>query len=147
MHKRLWNERRDPALLDEAILAHERGFDIRNDAYNGINLAFLLNVRSQVETDPADKIADYVTAQRIRRRVIAVCEPLLAAPVPPDVRFFTRSSLAEAYLGIGDAEAAQRWLTLAVEDDVPEWMRESATAQLARLGELLTPSPLEQLGG
>ncbi len=32
--------------LDTAITAYQRGFYIRNDYYNGINFAFLLNVRA-----------------------------------------------------------------------------------------------------
>ena len=35
--------------LDQAIRGYERGFYLRNDYYNGINYAFLLNERRSVQ--------------------------------------------------------------------------------------------------
>src|SRR5580704_9953762 len=66
VHKRLWDTTQAGAHLDKAIWAHEKGFYVKNDYYNGINLAFLLNVRAALKTDaePAEAIADFVTAQR-----------------------------------------------------------------------------------
>jgi hypothetical protein len=46
VHKRLWGATSAAAHLDRAIWAHEKGFNIRNDYYNGINFAYLLNVRA-----------------------------------------------------------------------------------------------------
>ena len=79
VHKRLWDVTQDPPHLDKAIWAHEKGFYVKNDYYNGINLAFLLNVRAalKADTDPAEAIADFILAQRTRRRVLVVCERLL----------------------------------------------------------------------
>src|SRR5262249_38060158 len=47
VHKRLWDLERDPATLDASIEAYERGFYLKQDYYNGINLAFLYNVRAK----------------------------------------------------------------------------------------------------
>jgi MAP3K TRAFs-binding domain len=79
IHKRLWEKTSDRNALDIAIRAHERGFYIKNDYYNGINFAFLLNVRATVSTGE-DAVADKVVANRIRRQVILVCEKLLEEP-------------------------------------------------------------------
>jgi hypothetical protein len=38
VHKRLWDKTKDAAALDKAIRSYERGFSLRNDYYNGINL-------------------------------------------------------------------------------------------------------------
>src|SRR4029077_530460 len=46
VHKQLWNKTGDPAALNAAIRSTERGYYLRNDYYNGINYAFLLNVRA-----------------------------------------------------------------------------------------------------
>lgn len=70
VHKRLWDLTKDTANLDEAVRGYERGFYLRNDYYNGINLAYLLNIRAANAANPAEAIADFVQAQRIRREVM-----------------------------------------------------------------------------
>lgn len=41
VHKRLWEETQDRLHLDSAVRGYERGFYLRNDYYNGINLAYM----------------------------------------------------------------------------------------------------------
>lgn len=77
VHKRLWDLTGDAKALDQAIRGAERGYYLRNDYYNGINYAFLLNVRAADATELADGVADFVRACRIRREVIDVCEQWL----------------------------------------------------------------------
>lgn len=49
VHKRLWETESDRAALETAIRAYEKGFHLKDDYYNGINYAFLLNVRATLE--------------------------------------------------------------------------------------------------
>lgn len=49
---------------------------MKNDSFNGINPAFLLNVRASVSVDPRHTAADNVAAERARRRV-TICETQL----------------------------------------------------------------------
>ena len=145
VHKRLWSATGEREHLDAAILAYERGFDIRSDYYNGINLAFLLNVRATVSA-PAEQIADFVDAERVRRRVIPVCTTRLSSfPISDDDRYWLQVTLAEAYLGIGDEAASAGWLERASQGPVAGWMRETTRQQLASLRQLLVPSPLEMI--
>jgi len=60
LHKRTWETTKDPTALNEAIRGYERGFYLRNDYYNGIKYAYLLNVRAAQGADLGDAIADYV---------------------------------------------------------------------------------------
>lgn len=46
INKRLWEKTADRGALDRAINSYERGFYLRDDYYNGINFAFLLDVRA-----------------------------------------------------------------------------------------------------
>ena len=62
------------------IWAYEKGFYLKNDHYNGINFAFLLNVRASIST-VREAMADVVIAERVRRRVMAMCENLLRNPI------------------------------------------------------------------
>lgn len=145
VHKRLWKVTNERAHLDTAVLALERGFDIRTDYYNGINLAFLFNLRAIISS-PAEQIADFVNAERVRRRVIPLCEAVVAGdPSAANDRYWAKATLAEAYLGIGDEAACAAWLDEAGREPVADWMRQSTAKQLAALRHLLVPSPLEMI--
>ena len=146
VHKRMWDLTKDTANLDESVRGYERGFYLRNDYYNGINLAFLLNVRAANASSPAEAIADYVQAQRIRREVIEICQELLKSESPSDdAKYWIQATLAEAYFGIGDDVEGQRILDLAFPMASAEWMKDSTRDQLAKLRPLLADSPLKHL--
>ncbi len=158
VHKRLWNLTSGKPHLDGAVRAHERGFYLRNDYYNGINLAFLLNVRAANASDPAEAIADFVVARRVRKEVIEICQQWLrdnpAAPAPAsgaearqaaEKRYWVLATLGEAMLGIGDP-AARKQLDEAYMAAPENWMKETTQAQIARLEGLLANSPLERIG-
>ena len=169
VQKRLWDATQAAAHLDLAIWAHEKGFYVKNDYYNGINLAFLLNVRAALKagSDPAEAIADFVTAQRTRRVVLRLCESLLESkPAPKGAdEYWIKASMAEAYAGLGDDAKAQELLEAARAVDMsvpsfdskleaarepartppPAWMIQSTADQLARLRGLLAESPLDRI--
>ena len=144
IHKRLWEERKNVGDLDVAIHSYARGFFIHRNHYNGINLAFMLNLRA-AQTTGDESIADRVLAARTRREVIEICDHELheaeAAPeaYQPDDLFWLRASQAEALLGLGEDEAAQQAFE-AAKKGLPEpqdWMIESADRQMQHLRRLL----------
>jgi hypothetical protein len=151
VHKRLWDATKDGAHLNKAIWAHEKGFYVKNDYYNGINLAFLLNVRSALNSvaEPAEAIADFVVAQRVRRRVAALCQTLLdSTPAPKGADWYwIQATLAEAYAGLGDEERARKLLNDAkAHVGIADWMIQSTEEQLEKLKGLLAQSPLGRIG-
>lgn len=137
IHKRLWEVTSDRSALDTAITAYERGFYIRNDYYNGINFAFLLNVRAAVSSGE-DVVADRVLANRIRAQVIPVCEKFLQEPETKAAeRYWVKATMAEACYGLGDKDRFQT-LMAAAKAELPEpWMLDTTLQQIARLGDLL----------
>jgi hypothetical protein len=169
VHKRLWDANKRKEDLDKAIWAHEKGFYVKKDYYNGINLAFLLNVRSAetADSDPAGSIADFVLAQRTRRRVIEFLNALVDSDHPPrgEDEYWVKATMAEAYLGIGEEEKAKQFLEASKQVNmatpsmdasgtvtsptghafVPGWMTQTTDDQLGRLRDLLTKSPLKRI--
>jgi hypothetical protein len=157
VHKQLWNLTRKREYLDEAVWGYEIGFYIRNDYYNGINFAFLLNVRAAQADDPAEAIADFVQAKRARKEIIEICERWLQANPEPkngDVealdkyrerKYWVIATLAEAYFGSENEPEGQRYLTEAYAIDCPYWMKEATKKQLAALRPLLANSPLSHI--
>jgi hypothetical protein len=159
VHKQLWQLTKDRSHLDEAVRAYERGFYIRNDYYNGINFAFLLNVRAADTGDPAEAIADFIQARRVRKEVISICERWLTANPEPTSdeagkvglekylasKYWVLATLAEANIGLGINEEGQRRLDAAYALASEDWMKEATQKQLKALGPLLAVSPLEHL--
>ena len=140
--------------------AYERGFYLRNDYYNGINLAFILNVRAAEAASPAEAIADYVQAQRVRQEVVGICERWLAcqsdasdcAPESAQPatalqnsadRYWVLATQAEAYVGLGQDEQAAQVLAAAYATAPNASMRDSTDKQLTKLRELLAINPLQ----
>ena len=171
VHKRLWDKAKDEVALNKAIRSYERGFYLRNDYYNGINFAFLLNIRaahavelaktSDAVSHRAAAIADYVQAQRVRKEVLSICEQWVKSnPAPSEEataeakkqyensKYWVVASQAEAYLGMGDKQAeAEEAYTQAYASAPEEWMIESTKEQRAKLEALLTDSPLKYIKG
>ena len=140
VHKRLWEKTQDRNVLDQAITAHERGFYIKNDYYNGINCAFLLDVRASVSTGD-EAVADRVQANRIRSKVIPICEELLKEPdLKPADRYWAIATMAEACYGLGNKERSETLMQQAAQVAPESWMVGSTRAQLKKLDQLRAKS-------
>jgi MAP3K TRAFs-binding domain len=146
IHKRLWDVAKDRADLDRAVRAYARGYFIKNDYYNAINFAFLLNVRASV-SQGNDAIADRVVARRIREEVLTLCDlamdtgelsKLDRIAGGGDVVFWANATRVEALLGLGrKAESDQLRQSLIGGQPPPaRWMVQSMEDQLAKLAAL-----------
>jgi hypothetical protein len=129
--------------IDTAIDALVRGFKLKRDHYNGINLAFMLDLRASRGTGD-DAIADRVDARRVRRRVASICRAQLVAGIVGDTpekaqeeRFWVKASLAEAELYLDQQAAKQGLEAAAVEEKAKGWMIETARDQLKKVERLL----------
>jgi tetratricopeptide repeat protein len=156
VHKRLWDLTKERSNLDEAVRGYERGFYLRNDYYNGINLAYLLNVRAANAADRAEAVADFVQARRVRREVLSICERWLAANKAPAAgsagdkagvedqksRYWVVATMAEAYVGLGEEQRGEEQLATALPPPEP-WMETSTREQIGKLKALLAESPLK----
>jgi hypothetical protein len=149
IHKRLYEikEFERPFRLDAltaSVSAYEKGFFLKNDSYNGINFAFLLNVRA-AETGGEDAIADRVQARRVRERVIGICERLLSVGVTKgesekqkqEEEYWVRASLAEALLGLSKTEESELAFAAAKNVAPEPWMISATEDQLGKLRALL----------
>ena len=155
LHKGLWKLTKETSYLDEAVRAYERGFYLRNDYYNGINYAYLLNERAAHPVGYAEAIADFVQARRVRQEVISICNQWLAlnppAAQPPAgsklavIRYWVLATLAEAHIGLEEEAPGQQRLEEAFAAAPEEWMKQSTGEQVTKLKALLAASPLKKL--
>jgi len=148
--KRFWDIKTTKSDLDEAIWAYEKGFYLKNDFYNGINFAFLLNVRASI-SEKREAIADIVMAERIRKRVIDICIGILSGVESSFIeddeqKFWLQASLVEAYFGTGQKDKADELKNKIIKGDskwVPEqWMVDTMNEQLDKLARLLEKEPV-----
>jgi hypothetical protein len=160
VHKRLWELTGDTSSLDEAVRGYQRGFYLRNDYYNGINFAYLLNERADASVKRAeqgsspdeatqlraDAVACFVDAENVRREVLKICDTVLQTEkLSDDAKYWVLATMAEAYLGIGEKERADRKLEEAFEVASAEWMKDTTQEQMNKLRALLADPPLKFL--
>ena len=129
--------------LTAAIWAHEKGFYLKNDYYNGINFAFLLNRRA-VQLTGDDAVADRVQARRTRDRVARICRRLLDEGIKGEdekqkkiEEYWVRAALVEALFGLGKATQSAVEFEAAMKIAPEDWMIQSTEDQLAKLRALL----------
>ncbi len=145
-HKRLFELTQDRSALDTAVQAHEKGFWLLGDHYNGINLAYLLDTRALLQTDRIEALTDAALARRTRRLVRQACDAALATlndlPENGAVRYWLLASRAEAALGLGDEAQMASSLAEAAPYATEGFMLQTTTEQLRKLRGLLAASPL-----
>jgi hypothetical protein len=161
IEKRLFDKDHGVEHLNRAIGYYGRGYYLRNDWYNGINLAYLLNVRAETPLDATDheRIADLVWANRIRRDVLTLCDRELAqirerekhAAADQDglvqeqrardqeQEFWCLATKAEAHFGLGEIDAYARTRAEAqrLNPAPAKWMMTTFDDQIGRLKNLL----------
>lgn len=138
VHKRLWDLDRQPRYLDEAVGAYSRGFYLKQDHYNGVNYAYLLELRALQSARAGafeDAIADRVMARRTRVDVIRWMTPQMAdlAALPREGQYWLQASMWEAALGLGRADEAAAWEAKARALLPADWMLQSTQEQLQRV--------------
>jgi hypothetical protein len=161
IEKRLFDKGQGAEHLNRAIWYYGRGYYLRNDWYNGINLAYLLNVRTDTPLTATDqeRIADLVWANRIRRDVLTLCERDLAQirereqhsaadqdglvqeqrARDQEQEFWCLATKAEAHFGLGDMDPYATTRAEAQELTPPPatWMMATFDDQIGRLRKLL----------
>ncbi len=146
IHKRMFALSKDRKALDAAVFAYEKGYRLLADYYNGINWAFLLNMRAHV-SEPADAIADFVLARRTREDVLKICtekfDALKDSEETREERYWLLATMAEAALGVGDEALSAQYLDQAAKLAAGTWMADSTNEQLPALRAYLADSPLK----
>ncbi|MFL6450072.1 MAG: TRAFs-binding domain-containing protein [Bryobacteraceae bacterium] len=122
--------------LDSAISSYEHGFYLKNDYYNGINLAYLLNLRASLSSDD-EAVADEVLARRVRRKVLKICERIDYSKLPSDEQYWILATIEEAQFGLGDMDAYENVKAMAAALGPASWMLASTKEQIDKLQKLL----------
>ncbi len=137
VQKRLFEKSGDTGALEEALFALERGFFIKKDYYNGINLAYMLDSKASVsEPDIREELR--AIARNVRRRVMDICDKALVKEgLEKGEKYWILATLYEACIGLGEEVEAMRWKEEAGKTSSGNWMVKSTDKQIAKLRALL----------
>ena len=137
VHKRLFELTKEGGALEEALFALERGFFIKRDYYNGINLAFMLDTKA-VASDVDTKEELHGVARYVRRKVKDICDKALEAPeITDDDKYWILATLYEVCVGLGQEDEALYWKGESESVAKADWMSETTESQIAKLQALL----------
>jgi hypothetical protein len=163
IEKKLYENGQGEEHLKNAILYNERGYFLLNNRYNAINLAYTFNCRvdSNLYAKKEDKIADMVFANRVRQRVLFICNNDWAEiekreageTVRTDTagnadiqkqkdynneqKFWILVNKAEAYFGLGRFDEYRQTVAQAQAIEHADWMMQSFREQVDKLQVLL----------
>lgn len=135
INKRLFELTDDMEFLDRAIRFYERGFYIKQDYYNGINVAFMYSLRATRLEPGFDATVSYGHANMIRAQVARICEDLVSDEeglASRGDREWIYLTLAEAYLGMGRSGDAER-IERKIERQISDFAKASYQEQKAKL--------------
>jgi tetratricopeptide (TPR) repeat protein len=137
INKRLFELNNDLEYLDRAIRFYERGFYVKQDYYNGINVAYMYTQRANLLTDRFDAIVSYGHANMIRQCVVRICNELIddeAAFGQRGDKQWVYMTLAESYQGLGLTSDEQR-LASRIEAVATAFGKQSYLQQKAKLAQ------------
>lgn len=138
VHKRLYELTQDSASLEEALFALERGFYVKRDYYNGINLAFMLDVKA-AENDTEIKNELRAVARHVRRNVKDICEKALKnSELKKDEQYWILATLYETCVGLNEDDEALLWKEKADKAAKESWMVQTTDEQISKLRTLLS---------
>jgi tetratricopeptide (TPR) repeat protein len=121
--------------LDRAIRFYERGFYVKQDYYNGINVAYMYTQRANLLPDRFDAIVSYGHANMIRQHVVEICQGLIEdekAFASRGDKEWVYTTLAEAYQGLGRTADEQR-LEPKIDSEASEFAKAAYQEQKAKL--------------
>ena len=137
VHKRLFEINQNADALEEAIFALERGFFIKRDYYNGINLAFMLDTKGK-QSVPGIQAELHGVASYIRRKVKPICHAaLIREDLNSGDQYWIIATLYEACVRLGQEEEACTRKNEIDKLKPPTWMIESTEEQVAKLRKIL----------
>ena len=139
INKRLFELSDDLEYLDRAIRFYERGFYVKQDYYNGINVAYMYTLRANLLPDRFDAIVSYGHANIIRQNVVEICTEL----IEDEESFASRgdkewvyTTLAEAYQGL-DQTSDEARLERKIDGEASEFAKATYQEQKAKLGKAM----------
>jgi hypothetical protein len=135
IYKRLYEVTGEKEHLNKSSWYYSRGFYIKQDYYNGINLAFLFNQKAVLEVDQFQAYSFYGQAKEIRKIVLSICNDLIAEKAfnARDDKEWVYYTIAECHLFLGEFDEENKNIELARKFEEGEFAYSSYLEQRKKL--------------
>jgi tetratricopeptide (TPR) repeat protein len=139
INKRLYEEVHDEIYLNKSIHYYERGYYVKQDYYNGINVAFLYSLKASLSNNKFEIYSSYGQALKIWKGIISKWEPIIKSSNfkergDKEWVYFT---LAEACFGIKNFEMEKKYLKKGKEIMDGDFALQSYNEQNNKLKEIV----------
>jgi tetratricopeptide (TPR) repeat protein len=123
IRKRLWEITEDNCQLDAAIHFYSRGFEIRQDYYNGENLALCLDHRAKTQISADEKMFDRMSARKTRETILNILSDILLSPSFQDRsdKKWIYATFANCSFALGNNEEGDIHEALFLEENPAKW--------------------------
>ncbi len=137
IYKRMWQAASDKQYLLRAIRYYGKGFELRQDFYNGENLALCFDIVASLEVNEDEKIYYRISAKKVREKLIS----LLSHSLDPDGETsadnkWIYATLAHCYLALGDTLRSRQCEKKFFSVATVEWERDTYSTSKAQLLDL-----------
>jgi len=125
--------------LDKSIHFYERGYYVKQDYYNGINVAFLYTVKASLAEDKFEVYANYGQAKRIWKAISMKWSKVIESEdfIDRGDKEWMYFTLAEAYFGLGNKEKENQYIELGKNNMEGEFALDSYSEQKQKLSIVL----------
>ncbi|QHI35126.1 hypothetical protein IMCC3317_04720 [Kordia antarctica] len=139
IHKRLYEQDESLENLNKSLHYYERGFYVKQDYYNGINVAFLYVLKASLSEEKLDLYANYGQARKIWNEIITKWSSVVESDSFEDRgdKEWICFTLAEAYFGLNDTDNEHKYLEFGKEYMSGDFAIDSYLNQKEKQGNLL----------
>lgn len=140
INKRLYSELDDEKYLNRSLHFYERGYYVKQDYYNGINLAFLYAKKASISQDKLEMYSNYGQAMKLWKDCIDKLNKIVDEENfdERDDKEWVYLTFAEANLGLGNLEKEQKYFNKAQDMKNSGFAISSYTEQKGNLEDILT---------
>lgn len=127
IYKNYFEVNKDVEFLDDAIFFYKRGFNIRNDYYNGENYALCIDIKKNLILQSDEKIYLKVEAKKVRKSIILQLENEIQKenfPTRTDKKWIY-ATIAHCYYATDQIEEYEKYNKLFFEEKPKEWEKET----------------------
>jgi hypothetical protein len=114
IYKRLYEQNNELEYLNASLEYYERGYYVKQDYYNGINVAFLYTLKASLSEDKFEIYSNYGQAIKIWNSISKKWSEVIKSPdfVDRGDKEWMYFTIAEAYFGLDNIEKEKEYINL-----------------------------------
>ena len=139
VYKRLYDLKASPKHLNKALHFYERGYYVKQDYYNGINVAFLYAKKASEANEELEIYANYGQARKLWKIIGAKLDKIIKTRKfkDRDDKAWIYLTLAEVYYALGNTTEEEKYVRLVSEMKKTEFAMNSYIEQKEKLKAIL----------